>query len=383
MSGNLPKRPRLLIVSDTAMYAVKGELYAFEPVVREIEHFAFLFSHITWIGYLYPGTPPANARKVNPEISITYIPLKACGGPGFRDKLEVLWRAPGIGLAVWKALRNSEVVHSRAPSMPAFWAILFSAIDRSRRYWHKYAGDWSSEKVPLFYGLQRQMLQLIPHVKVTMNGNFQPDKPHCLSWLNPCISNSELEQAHAVTVSKDYDSALTICFVGQIIQSKGIIQLIQALGSLPHGMIQRVFIAGDGPLLQSAITTAASLGLRQVEFVGNLPRRELEAIYQKAHILVLPSASEGLPKVVPEACAFGCVPVVASIPALLPLFKGEMQHLVLKNRSPESIASAIAKLAGDRQMLRRLANDCVSFAGAFTYERYAERIQQEILNENL
>jgi glycosyltransferase involved in cell wall biosynthesis len=365
------------------MYPTIGGMLAFEPVVREIEHFALLFSEITWIGYQYPGSPPGNTRKINPEIPITFVPLKACGGPRIKDKLTVILRAPGIGIAVWKALAGVEVVHSRAPSMPAFWAILFSAFDRSRRYWHKYAGDWTSIRVPFFYGLQRWMLQHIPHVRVTMNGSFRPENPHCLAWVNPCISNDELAKAAISAGRKDYCAPLNICFAGHLTASKGIIQLIEAVASLPETIVHRLFIAGDGPLLDAARRAAGSAGIHRFEFLGNLPRRRLEAIYEKSHILVLPSASEGFPKVIPEACAFGCVPLVSAVPALLPFFRGEMQKLILEDCSAQTIARAIARLAGDREQLRSLSSLCVACSAAFTYERYVARIQREILDEDL
>ena len=381
MSSHLSARPRLLIVSDTAMYLLEGEIYAFEPVVREIEHFAHLFSSITWIGYQYPETPPPHARRVNPEISIEYIPLKATGGPRLIHKIQVLLRAPATGLAVWKALKNSDVVHSRAPSMPAFWAMVISAFDHSRRYWHKYAGDWTSPGAPFFYALQRRILRLIPHVSVTMNGEANPKFPHCLSWLNPCISEEELEAASQFFPLKDFDAPLQICFSGQLSKTKGVIQLIEAMTMLPKGMVARLCIAGDGPLLATAQKMVKTAGLDMVEFTGNLPRRSLEKVYRESHILVLPSASEGLPKVVPEACAHGCVPIVSAIPALLPLFSGIFKDLILPENSPACIADAIIKISNDRRSLKALALECQQLSRRFTYENYVRHIRQEILRE--
>ena len=51
MSENISKRPKLLIVSDTAMRLDNNVFKAFEPVVREIDNFRDLFESITWIGY--------------------------------------------------------------------------------------------------------------------------------------------------------------------------------------------------------------------------------------------------------------------------------------------------------------------------------------------
>ena len=80
MPEDLSKRPDLLIVSDTAVYIDdQGKYLAYEPVVREIEHFAHLFSSITWIAFHYPlNHSVRNIREVS-KVDIKYVLLPAVG----------------------------------------------------------------------------------------------------------------------------------------------------------------------------------------------------------------------------------------------------------------------------------------------------------------
>ena len=67
-------------------------------------------------------------------------------------------------------------------------------------------------------------------------------------------------------------------------------------------------IIGDGDDLPRCKRLAAKWKLPRVEFVG--ATSNVQQYYRKARILVLTSDYEGTPMVVPEAQAYGCVPVV-------------------------------------------------------------------------
>ena len=54
MPKNLSKYSKLLVISDTGMYLKDGKVYAFGPVVKELEEILSLFDTITWIGFNQP-----------------------------------------------------------------------------------------------------------------------------------------------------------------------------------------------------------------------------------------------------------------------------------------------------------------------------------------
>jgi glycosyltransferase involved in cell wall biosynthesis len=56
---------------------------------------------------------------------------------------------------------------------------------------------------------------------------------------------------------------------------------------------------------------------QNVQCLGVITRKDsIERLYETSHVLVLTSESEGFPKVISEAMAFGCVPVVTAVGAI-------------------------------------------------------------------
>src|SRR5690606_14924297 len=55
---------------------------------------------------------------------------------------------------------------------------------------------------------------------------------------------------------------------------------------------------------------------------GNLSKDEIKEKYQRSHFLILPSKSEGWPKVVAEAMFWGCLPVATDVSCVATMIKG-------------------------------------------------------------
>lgn len=95
-------------------------------------------------------------------------------------------------------------------------------------------------------------------------------------------------------------------FVGQLIERKGIFQLLRAFAALPGG---ELWIAGEGPL-RSTVESAAA-GDPRIRYVGHIGAGELERLYGAADVLVVPSLYEVWGLVVNEGLAYG-LPVIAT-----------------------------------------------------------------------
>jgi glycosyltransferase involved in cell wall biosynthesis len=378
MSGYLSEGKQLLVVSDTAIWCVDGQTMAYEPVAREIENFAGLFSDITWLAYLQPGsTIQANARPLITKV--TFVLLPKVGGNTLFDKINVLFHVPYFAWITVKMIRRHDVIHSRAPSLPAFVAIIASLFDSKRIYWHKYAGNWIEPRAPLFYRIQRFLMKKATRSIGSINGKWPLQRKHLLSMENPCLTLAELEEGKKKASSKIFSEKLTICFVGNLAPFKGALTLLQAVHMVKDkSVIQKIVIVGDGQQREELEKFAIQSNL-PVLFTGYLKRNEIMNIYGSSHIFVLPSKSEGFPKVISESVSFGCVPVVSDVSAINQYIHSWQNGVILETISKECLAQVLDRLVSDRHHLLNMSQEALTMAELFTYTRYVERIKNEIL----
>lgn len=361
----------IVIVSDTAMYGFQtgdpSEVYG--PTLREIESVSDLFERVNWLGY-FKGGNPGNARKPRIEnIHLMALPL-AEGGDSLMAKFKILPKLPLLMYTVFRAIQRHDVVHSRGPSVPAFVCIVFSFFFRKKKFWHKYAGNWMEPNPPVMYKVQKWLLMRARNTRVTVNGKWPNQPPHIVSLENPGFTSHERELAILASSHKKFEIPLTLCFAGLIDGSKGVQSLVRAFSymEMPERYIEKLILAGHGPGMDEVKKLAERISV-PVEFTGYIQREKLNEIYRKSHALLLPSRTEGFPKVVAEAASFGCIPVVTDVSSIGQYVQDGVNGFLLKDTQPETIAGALEKLMQTNN-LSQLSEAAKSMSALFTYERF-------------
>lgn len=159
------------------------------------------------------------------------------------------------------------------------------------------------------------------------------------------------------------DVPFRLLFVGNLLERKGVSDLLRAFAALPGPNVE-LTMAGGGPV-DTYRALAAELGVAdRVRFTGWVSQDAARALMVESDALILPAYDEGLPLVILESLASRtpviCTPV-GSIPEVL-----EDGHtaLFVTPGDTASIGSAIRKLI-DTPALGAALSD----AGAALYER--------------
>ncbi len=102
----------------------------------------------------------------------------------------------------------------------------------------------------------------------------------------------------------------TVLYVGRLSAEKDLGTLLEATGKLMARFDLAVAMVGEGPERASLEVRAKALGV-PLTFMPFVDHRELPRLYASARVFVLPSLTEGHPKVLLEAMSCG-VPCIAS-----------------------------------------------------------------------
>ena len=173
---------------------------------------------------------------------------------------------------------------------------------------------------------------------------------------------------------------ITAAYIGRLLADKGLRALIKA-----HELLNRrgepvtLLIAGKpdpaNPASISDQEIASWARIPGVRLLGHVA--DIGDVWKVAHIAVLPSRREGLPKSLLEAAAYGRPIVATDVPGNREIARQGVNALLVPVDDPSALADAIARLARDRD-LRRIFGEA---GRKFVEERFsADRIGKEIVS---
>ncbi|HXF53805.1 MAG TPA: glycosyltransferase family 4 protein [Hyphomicrobiaceae bacterium] len=150
---------------------------------------------------------------------------------------------------------------------------------------------------------------------------------------------------------------IRIAFVGRMLEDKGVRTLIEAHRRLRerHMPIELVLAGVPDP------ENPTSIPLDELEAWAQTPGvawlgyvRDIKSVWASSHIAVLPSRREGLPKSLLEAAATARPLIASDAPGCREVVRHGETGLLVPVDQPEPLAEAIARLAADADLRRRM-----------------------------
>lgn len=372
---------KLTIISHTEHYKLEdGTIVGWGPTITEINFLSQIFDEIYHVAMFHDVKAPESSLPYTSN-KIKFVPIKPSGGHSVLDKIKVASSAPKVVKTVNSVLKKSDCFQLRTPTGIGVFLIPYLTLFSKKKGWYKYAGNWSQESPPLGYALQRFMLKHQSR-KVTINGHWQNQKKHCLTFENPCLTDSDLKEGIQVRSTKNNNGLINFCYAGRLEREKGVERIIKAFNSLDDTMsnkVGQVHLIGNGSEIEyfKSLTVTSKINF---VFHGFLPTDKLFQIYKASHFFLMPTtASEGFPKVIAEAMNFGCLPIVSNISSIGQYVTEEVNGFLIQPVNENQVKNNIEKaLLMPNEKYRSFVFNCKLIVKKFSYPYYVDRIKKLI-----
>jgi glycosyltransferase involved in cell wall biosynthesis len=372
---------KLVVISHTEHQLNKdGIIVGWAPTVNEINFLAGYFDEVVHVACLENSEAKGSSVPYTAQ-NVKFQSIPAFGGKTWLDKLGIVLKAPQILIKVQKSLKNATHVQLRLPtSIGLFLLPYFSFLNKKRYvFWVKYANNWVQPNPPLSYWFQRWFLvSNLAGCKVTINGSWLGQPKHCLTFENPCLNEADRKAGWSAIEKKILLPPFKLVFVGRVEEKKGIFILLEALQSFKSELIHSLTIIGSGEGDTLAIELSRRLTI-PVYILGDVPQFVVHNILENAHFLVLPSYSEGFPKVAAEAMNYGCIPILSKVGSIPYYLEDGLNSFLLEKIDVNSLLEVLQRVyATDQNKLRFIQKIGYETSNLFTFKKYLSKLESTI-----
>lgn len=280
-----------------------------------------------------------------------------------------------------KSMRHADHIHLRCPGNMALLACFAQIFFPKKVKTAKYAGNWDPKaQQPFTYKLQRWILSntfLTKNMQVLVYGDWSNQTKNIKPFFTATYSEKEIQNSEFRIQKKNMNEKIHFLFVGTLSPGKQPLYALQLVEALHEkGYSVQLDFYGDGKLKEELQRYIVNNSMQDLVFLrGNQSKETILNAYQASHFLILPSKSEGWPKVVAEAMVWGCLPIatpVSCVPYMLDFGK----RGVLLTENFEQNLSLIQKLFNDNAEMTEKSKKVQEWSRQFNLDKFEIEIKR-------
>lgn len=369
----------------------EGQWWTYEPYVLEMNVWHELFDQLIVVAPLDQGPPPKFWAPYKNSTGITVIPYRKDKGSGMSQETTRLWEIPQMLYALTKAALMSDAFHLRSPASISLLASLVVPLLQRKRC-AKFAGQWTGYPgEPRTVRWQRAILKSNWwQAPVTVYGDWPNQPPHVIPFFTSVLNAQQSVRAKASaehrTVANLFERNLRLLYVGRLSKSKNIHPIIETIAQLKsEGIVVECDIVGDGPEREALERRVAESSLQaQVRFAGGVEFDRVLDFYERADALILISETEGWPKAIAEAMAFGSVCIGSDrglVPWMLGIGTEQQRGIVIQPGDAKALADTLRNLIASPVEHFEMGQRAAAWSGNYSLEGLREALR-ELLSES-
>jgi len=190
----------------------------------------------------------------------------------------------------------------------------------------------------------------------------------------PVVNPSYVREYRSIVAS---EAVSEILYIGSLREEKGIFLLLETFEIIrERGFNLHLTVIGDGPAQNEFEKRCRKLGLRKhVTLTGPLSHRKTLRRLAEYDVLVLPSESEGIPRVVLEGQDVG-TPVVATAVGGIPDVLDHEENGMLAEQTAESVAENVIRLVRNDELYQAIVENGAEGADERGWERVGKKLRE-------
>ncbi len=170
-------------------------------------------------------------------------------------------------------------------------------------------------------------------------------------------------------------SSRVVCFVGRLIQAKGVQDLICVWNKIweqfPNSSL---VVVGDGAYRKKLERQACALPC--IEFVGEKTPAEVKSILLKSSVFVNPSYSEGLPTSVMEAAAIGLPIVATDVGGTYELIENGRSGWIVHPGDRDGLCTSLLSLLGNDKLAVRFGEEARRGMALYSWDAIVDQYER-------
>ena len=366
----------------THVQHIKGDnqYFGYAPYIREMN---------IWLKYVDEViiVAPLVDRELNPihekynHSHVNFRQVEEFDITSIANVFKTMARLPKIVTQVYKAMSQADHIHLRCPGNMGLIGAMVQILFPKKPKTAKYAGNWDpNAKQPFTYKLQRWILSntfLTKNMQVLVYGDWDNQTKNIKPFFTATYSESDKKVIEPTTL----EGCIDFLFVGTLSKGKQPLLAIQLVEKLyQQGKKVRLNLYGDGILRSTLETYIEENNLQDIVFLrGNQSKETVLKAYQTSHFLVLPSKSEGWPKVVAEAMFWACVPVVSKV-SCVPYMLGYGERGIQLKEQLQTDVSQVMSVLNDELLYQKMASEGQNWSRQFTTDKFEIEIKKLLQN---
>jgi glycosyltransferase involved in cell wall biosynthesis len=366
-----------VVVSSAVHHDWNGERSSYTPYAREIDEWAELFDEVRIVCPVR-HEPPGGDASPFAATNVALVAVPETGGSTAAAKVRQAVLVPRMVRTLVREMRQADVVHPRCPGNVGLLALLAQPVVR-RPTVTKYAGQWSSYSGESWsYRFQRWLLrQHRWRDPVTVYGRAASDPPHVVSFFSSAISDAQLARGSYVARTRRWTPAIRVLFVGRLSAMKNVDAAVRAVATVAQeGHDVTLTVLGEGPERDALHRIVDALDVAdRVDLRGGVPFPDVLAAYADHDVLVLVSETEGFPKVIAEAMAYGLV-VIGSDLGFVREMLADGRGWLVPPGDADRVAAALRRVVADPDAAAAMGGRAAAWAGRFSVEALQDGLRE-------